>query len=269
MANVNAKSSKKGNVFVRFLGNKNTFTILGLLGCVATLIIGYNVRIRKQISPTLVPYAKQTIEARSVIKEDMIGNVRVTTGYTSTATTLVTSAQKVINLRATYKSNIPRGSLFYSDMLKTAAQMPDSAFAGIEEGNTIYSLAVDKSTTFNNSIRAGDYIDLYLSTTHPETKQLVYAKLIESIKVLAVKDKRGNNILKNFHENGEPSELLFSVDNDLFELLMLSNYVSSPSVTITPVIRNQQYTKDAKETSIANEELKQIILSQKSEKTAS
>ena len=267
MTNNGANTAKKGNVFVRFLGNKNTFTILGLLGCIATLVVGYNVRIRKQISPTLVPYAKQTIEARSVINADMIGNVRVTTGYTSTATTLVKSAQKVVNLRATYKSNIPKGSLFYSDMLKTAAQMPDSAFAGIEDGNTIYTLPVDRTTTFNNSIRAGDYIDLYLSTTHPDSGQLVYAKLVESIKVLAVKDKNGNNILKNFHENGEPSQLLFSVDNDMFELLMLSKYVTSPKVKITPVIRNQQYTKDAKETSIANEELKQIILMQKSETT--
>ena len=99
MTNANGTAKKKSNVFVRFIGNKNTFTILGLLACIATLIIGYNVRIRKQISPTLVPYAKQTIEARSTIKSEMVGNVRVTTGYTSTATTLVTSAQKVINLR--------------------------------------------------------------------------------------------------------------------------------------------------------------------------
>lgn len=36
---------KHGSIFKRLVGNKNTVTILGLLACVATLIIGYNYRV--------------------------------------------------------------------------------------------------------------------------------------------------------------------------------------------------------------------------------
>ena len=47
-------------------------------------------------------------------------------------------------------------------MLKKSEEMPDAAFANIEDGYTIFSLEVDKESTYANSIRAGDYIDLYM-----------------------------------------------------------------------------------------------------------
>ena len=87
----------------------------------------------------------------------------------------------------------------------------------------------------------------------------MFTRLIESIKVKAVKDDRGNALLENGVNNGTPSAMLFEVPDDLFDLLMKAKYVSG--VEIIPVPRNSAYTASQGETTIDSEEMKQYILS--------
>lgn len=253
------KSKSGTSAIKRFIGNKNTVTILGFLACIAVLIIGYNVRVKEAISPTTLPYAKQSIASRTLITDDMVGRIKVSSSYVSDASNVVKTVKEVVGKYVSYKSNIPKGSLFYSEMLKEADEMPDSAFANIEDGYTIYSLSVNKETTFANSIRAGDYIDLYMSAKDYNNDNLViYGCLIQSIRVLAVKDKKGNNILKNSLAYGEPSELLFAVDDEMFLLLKQSEYVKG-DIKLTPVIWNSNYTAAAGDTLYASQQLQDFI----------
>ena len=87
---------------------------------------------------------------------------------------------------------------------------------------------------------------------------VIYGKLIESIRVLAVKDNKGNNIIKNSLAYGKPSELLFSVSDEMFLLLKEAEYVSG-DIEITPVVRNEKYTADANDTIVSSEQLRQFI----------
>ena len=68
----NLKASMK-----KFLGNKNTVTILGVILCLVILYIGYNYRINSKVELVSVPYAKQTIQPRTYITNDMIGTMNV------------------------------------------------------------------------------------------------------------------------------------------------------------------------------------------------
>ena len=63
----NLKASMK-----KFLGNKNTVTILGIIVCLVVLYIGYNYRINSKVELVQVPYAINTIQPRTYIKKDMI-----------------------------------------------------------------------------------------------------------------------------------------------------------------------------------------------------
>jgi hypothetical protein len=255
------KINKSGSGAIkRFVGNKNTVTLLGLLACVAILVIGYNYRVKEAISPITVPYAKQDIPSKTLITADMVGRIRVSSDYVNSADNLVKTTTEVVGKYVSYKTNISKGSLFYTESLIEADEMPDAAFANIEDGYTIYSLSVDSDSTFANQIRAGDYIDLYMSAVDTNNNNLViYAKLIESIRVLAVKDSKGNNIIKNTLAYGKPSELLFAVDDDTFKLLSVSAYVPG-DIEITPVVRNANYTAAAGETKVAYEYLRNFIL---------
>lgn len=246
----------------RFIGNKNTVTILGILACIATLIIGYNYRVKLSINPLVVPYAKQTIPSRTLITSDMLGTVKISKTYTSSATNLVTDAQKVVGKYASFRSAIPKNSLFYSEMLLEKEEMPDSVFSNIPDGFTIFSLDVSAKSTYFNSVRAGDYIDLYVSATDTEEdNKVIYSKLIESIRVLAVKDTKGNTIVKNRIENGKPSEILFAVKEEYYLLLMKAQYTDL-NVTIEPVLRNDDYSKDKSDndTQVTSQELQAFIL---------
>lgn len=258
------KKSNKGvgSIFKRFIGNRNTVTLLGIAACIVVLVVGYNYRVNQAISPTTVPYAKQTIPARTLITDSMVGQIKITTSFTGDATNLVKTKSEVVNMYASYKTAIPKGSLFYKEQLTKADAMPDAAFANIEDGYTIYSLDVSLDETYANSIRAGDYIDLYMSTKDPDNdNMLIYTKFIESIRVLAVKDSQGNNILKNSIVNGKPAELLFAVKDEMYLLLMQAGYLSQVDIRLEPVIRNKNYTNAANETLVSSEYLTNFIKS--------
>lgn len=255
------KSSKIGltSVFKRFIGNRNTVTLLGVVACVGVLLFGYNYRVNQAINPIAIPYAKENIPKRTLITSDMVGKIKVSTDFTNSATTLIKDANEVIGKYASYKTNIPKNSLFYTEMLKSAEEMPDYAFANIEDGYTLFSLDVSMEDTYSNSIREGDYIDIFMSTTDPDdSNKVMYGKLIESIRVLAVKDSNGNNILKSSAKNGQPSELVFAVENDMYLLLMDAKFVSA-GIKLEPVIRNQKYTTEANETKVSSEQLQAFI----------
>lgn len=260
-----AQQAKKGNSKIkRLIGNKNTVTILGILLCIATLVIGYNLRINKAIDPSTIPYAKESIPPKTFITSKMIGNIKVSSDYVNVATNLVKNSEDVIGKFSTYRTTIPAGSLFYNDMILTKEEMPDAGFADIDDGFTIYGLAVDKDSTYSNSIKRGDYIDLYLEEQSGDTedtdasRQVIFGLFIESIRVLAVKDSQGNNIIKNGAANGEPAELLFAVDEENYLLLYDAEQLG---IKIVPVLHNANYTKQKtdKDTRVSSSYLRDYI----------
>ena len=256
MGKVKSGGSSLGGL-KRFLGNKNIVTIGGVLACIGVLVFGYQYRVNIAISPIAVPYAKESILTRTLITDEMVGTIKVSSSYLSEAENVVRTSEEVVNKYVSYKSGIPKGSLFYKDMLKEADEMPDSAFANIEDGYTIFSLAVDIDSTYANQISAGQYIDLYMAVEDGDL--LLFGKLIESIRVLAVKDKKGNNIIKTSMQQGaEPAELLFAVEEDMFLLLMQSQYIDS-DVRLIPVLRNQNYTLNQGETLVTSDALQAFI----------
>ena len=92
-----------------------------------------------------------------------------------------------------------------------------------------------------------------------ETEKLVYGKLIEGIKVLAVKDSTGAHIFKKTASQKDFSTLIFSLSEDLHLLLRKSGYVSGE---IIPVTRNQDYCKDKDCTKVSSTYLRNLIESQ-------
>jgi hypothetical protein len=243
----------------RFLSNKNTVTILGVVAGVLVLYIGYNWRVKQAIQPVTVPYAKVEISSRTQITEDMIGYMEVSSSVVSNSPNLIQNASQIINNYAAYGVTIPANSLFYTEAIMTKAEMPDSAFADIPDGYTIYPLDVNLQTTYGNSIYPGNYIDLYLKATDDSGK-IIFGKLIESIEVLAVKDSQGNHVFETTVESRTPAVMLFAVPDDMYLLLKKAEYISG-GVDILPVPRNASYSANPGETSVASDYIKNYILS--------
>ena len=63
--------------FKKFLQNKNTVTILGVLACILILYIGYTSRIHAKTALVDVYYANQTIQPKTLITKDMVSKTSV------------------------------------------------------------------------------------------------------------------------------------------------------------------------------------------------
>lgn len=244
----------------RFLGNKNTVTIMGVLAGIAVLYIGYNWRVKQAIEPKSVPYAKQEIAANTLITNDMVGSVKVSKSMVDSTQNLATSNNQVVGKYVSYDSTIPEGSLFYKSQLMTEEQLPNYIVRNIPEGYTVYSLEVNSHLTYANSIMPNDYIDLYFKAIDDENK-VIFTKLIESIKVIAVKDSQGKSVFSSESKNSQPAELVFAVPDDMFLLLKKSDYITSNSIAIVPVPRNANYTENPNATQVASDVIIDFILS--------
>lgn len=239
----------------RFIGNKNTVTILCVVAGVVVLYVGYNYRVSSAINPTTIPYARNTLEARHVITAEDIGYMEVNSDVVTKSDNLITNANELIGQEVTYGNVIQQNSLFYAGDVTDPSLSPDYVLSDIEDGYTAFSLSVDTYTTYGNAIAKGDYIDLWFNG-EDDTDKIIYTNLVRSIRVLDVRDSSGVS-LEHANSTGEPAELLFAVPDDLYALLVKAQQVG----TLEPVPRNRNYTADPGETEVVSDYVVQYVLS--------
>ncbi len=259
-----AKNNNNKSFIVRFLGNKNTVTIIGIIACFATLVGGYYYRVYLSANSKEIAYAKVQIDAKTAITEGMIGKIHASSSYISATSGLIQDPKRVYQKGkySSYKTKIPKGSPIFQLQIINDEELPDYAFKDLQDGTTIFSLAVDKESSFANSIRANDYIDLYITTSdHENNGALIFCKFIAHIRVLAVKDAKGRNITKSGISNGAPTELLFAVEDRMFLLLNYAQHFPSGKIQIIPVIRGKNYSinSEGKSYEVSSEEMVRYI----------
>ena len=251
-----------GNLMIsikRFLGNKNTVTIIGVVVGVIAIYIGYTWRVKQAVDPQKVPYAKVEILGNTAITREMVSTIEVSKKFVNQTPNLVTSLNQVIGKYVSYDTKISEGGLFYKDQLMAREQLPSYITEDLPEGYTVYSLPVTMHTTYANSIMPDDYIDLYISANSDDGKVIV-AKMIQSIKVRDVRDNNGKSVFSSMSTSKVPSEIIFAVPDNMFLLLTRADKISSNNINIFPVPRGKDYVpKDASSELVASNSLKELI----------
>lgn len=246
--------------FKKFLSNKNTITILGVLIGLVVLYLGYSWRVTQSVQPTSIPYCANTLIAKTKITADDIQYVEVPKDMVEQMTNLETQPNNIIGKLVSYDAKIAKNSFFFNELLITEDKMPNSIFSNIQDGYTVYALDVDNKKTMANSIMPGDKIDLYMqSESEDDEGKLIYGRFISQIQVLAVRDAKGNNVFADKDNPLESKFLLFSVPEELFLLLKKAEYLG---INIEPIGRNEAYTANAKATELKSEELRAFIINQ-------
>ena len=249
-----------GNIGVtlkRFLGNKNTVTIIGVLAGIAVLYFGYNWRVNQAVQPIPVPFAREAIAGNTEITASMLDTVRVPKSMADNNPNLVRTQGAAIGKFVRYDTSIPRGSLIYDSQLMQQEELPNYHIRNIPEGYTIYALPVSHQSTYGNSIMPNDFIDLYFSAVD-EDSAILFGRFIESIQVLAVRDSRGFNVFSSA-SSGVPSVMLFAVPDDDFQLLRKSDLIRTNNIVLHPVPRNQEYSENPGETRVTSREVVDFI----------
>ena len=134
-----------GNLSVgikKFLSNKNTVTILGVVAAVFVLYFGYNSKVNKAITPIKVPYAKETISPGEQITDDMIGEKNVSSETVNDGSAYINKSE-VLDKYSNADTVIPKGSLFYKRAVVTKEQLPDKIIYDYPNGYVLFNLSVD------------------------------------------------------------------------------------------------------------------------------
>jgi hypothetical protein len=218
--------------FKRFLSNRNTVTILGVFAIVAILYFGYNSQINKAIQPVPMPYAKDTIQPRTLITADMVGYMNIPKARLRG--NVIMDSDKIINNYSHINTVIPAGSLFYNETIVSFSELPDASLIEIEEGLVPYNFRVDMEKTYGNSIFPGNFIHIYFKG-YNEEDELMVGRLVENIRVLAVKDRNGRHVFENTEEARIPSILIFAVTEEIHLLLRKASYIKGRDIELIPV----------------------------------
>ncbi len=252
-----------GNIITtikRFLSNKNTVSIIGVIAGILVLYVGYTWRVNQATNPVTIPYAKTQLISRHKITSEDIGYMEVSRDVVTKSKNLITNANQLIGKQIQYGNMVPQNGFFYTEQIATVAETPDFAINNIPDGYTIIYLDVDINSTYGNSIYPGNYIDLYFKGLD-ESRKIIFGKLIESIEVLDVRDSQGQHVFETSVESRIPAVLVFAVPDDMFSLLKKAKYMTGSSVEIIPVPRNASYTQNPGETRVSSSYIRDFILS--------
>lgn len=208
----------------KFLGNKNTVTILGVVLCIVILYLGYNYRINQKVTLTKVPYANQTIQPKTQITSDMISYMNVPSSFL--VGSYYKSADNIIGKYSNYNTMIAEGSIFYTDLIVDSKYIPDEMFSNVEKGSTIINYKVNMDSTYANSMMPDDYINIYFKA-NDDDGNIMFGKFISNVKILSVKDSSGQNVFENSEEARTPAYMMFALPEDMHLLFRKAIYLAN------------------------------------------
>ncbi len=247
----------------RFLSNKNTVTILGVLLGLVVLFIGYNYRVSTAVETINIPYAKRALSAAEEITYDAVGTMEVLRSTVNNNKMLISDMNKVVSSAQSYcvteNSIIPEGSFFYVDQVKNCNLVNKNVLRNMPDGYAPVSIPVDLQSTYGNSMFPGDYIDLY-AKMQTEDGLLIYGEFVSKLPIMDVRDSNSHSIRYDLNNAGAPALLMFAVPKDLYLLLSKAVILADNIVELVPVPGNASYSSEPGETKVQSEFLRQEIL---------
>ncbi len=240
----------------RFVSNKNTVTILGVVLAIIILYFAYNMRINQKVSLTRVPYANQTIQPRTEITSAMVSYMSVPASFL--VGSYYRSGEDIVGKYSNYNTIIAEGSLFYTDLVIDGSKLPDSAFMSIEDGYTAVNYKVNMDTTYANSMMPDDYINIYFKA-RDDDGTIMFGKFISNVKILDVKDSSGRHVFENTEEARTPAYMLFALPEDMHLLFRKAIYLEDAYDVELILVPNTQELTEKDAVYVSSEDIQNFI----------
>ena len=128
-------------------------------------------------------------------------------------------------------------------------------------------MSVNTQSTYGNSIYPENYIDIQLKAVNKLTgnevtadaDKIMLGKLVENVKVLAVKDASGQAVFANLDEQRTPAMIIFAVPEDMYILLKKAEYLRNYDTTLIPVPTNESLSDKPGDITRSSEDVKNGI----------
>jgi hypothetical protein len=252
----------------KFLQNKNTVTVIGVILAIIVLYFAYTMRINSAINPVSVPYAAEQIKAGTQITESMISTRQVPPAMLEGD--VILNVGEIVDKYAAADTVIPEGSLFYRRAVVEKEQLPGNIILDYPQNYVLYNLPVNSESTYGNSVYPGNYIDIWLKAVkkiaddqiaqgNRDADKIMYGKLISNVQVLAVKDSNGQAVFQNIDDNKVPAQVIFALPQEYFVLLKKASYMRTYDTVIELVPTNEGNKDEPGDLELSSEDLKMWI----------
>ena len=185
--------------------------------CVIGNVIAFRYYLAKTINLKTTYIAKYNIPPRTQIKTEDLTMIQIPEKYMQAYTW--NEKADIIGKYTSIKGMIPKGSMFYKDMLYNEKEVRDLAITKLQEGMTIFTLETNVSSL--GSIEEGMYADIHVSIS--QKKEIpITGILIRHAEVISIKDHKGLS-LKNEQSTKVPYFIELGINQTDIDYLSLAS----------------------------------------------
>lgn len=259
------------NSLKKFFTNKNTVTIIGVVAILFILYFLYTKKINDATNEETVFVAARTINPQTQITNEDVTTIKVAKAARPDG--VILDKKKIVGKYTGVGSTIPEGSMFYDDVIVEKEELPGDWLTLLEKdanGNLEipYYFSVNTTTTFGNSIQPGDYVDFYVKMyDQKQNNKLIFGKLIENVKILAVTESSGKDVFRSQTDIGTPAYLNFGLSRDNYNLFKTIDYANGADITLIVVPHGGAIPEENLEITISQTDLRDKIKTDYLDKT--
>ena len=198
---------------------RTSIFVLILCLWIAGNILVFRYFLAKTINLKTTYIAKRDIPPRSEIQTEDLTMIQVPEKYMQSYTW--NEKADIIGKYTSIQGMIPKGSMFYKDMLYNEKEVRDLAITKLQEGMTIFTLETNVSSL--GSIEEGMYADIHVSIS--QKKEIpITGILIRHAEVISIKDHKGLS-LKDEQSTKVPYFIELGINQTDIDYLSLASSV--------------------------------------------
>ena len=180
-------------------------------------ILAFRYFLAKTINLKTTYVAKRDIPPRSEIQTEDLTMIQVPEKYMQSYTW--NEKADIVGKYTSIQGMIPKGSLFYKDMLYNEKEVRDLAITKLQEGMTIFTLETNVSAL--GSIEEGMYADVHVSISQKKDIPIT-SILIRHAEVISIKDHKGLS-LKDEQSSKVPHFIELGINQSDIDYLSLAS----------------------------------------------
>lgn len=185
--------------------------------CVIANVIAFRYYLAKTINLKTTYIAKHNIPPRTQIKTEDLTMIQIPEKYMQAYTW--NEKADIIGKYTSIQGMIPKGSMFYKDMLYNEKEVRDLAITKLQEGMTIFTLETNVSSL--GSVEEGMYADIHVSIS--QKKEIpITGILIRHAEVISIKDHKGLS-LKDEQSTKVPYFIELGINQNDIDYLSLAS----------------------------------------------
>ena len=215
--------------------NKKNLTLIGAVSLLICNGLLFKIFLDKKLNLIEVPIAAVQIEPRQKITEDMIVIKKIPSVAVQENTVL--NQEDIIGLYTEIEGIIPKGSYFYESMLFEEEALPDYPALKLKENQNVFSLSTDLIKSSGNTLTNNQLVDLHV-TIEQKKEAPVTDCLLSSVRVLNVKDRKGNDMKES--SGKVPYVINLAVDQDYVKLLQMAKQIGSIELYATSLSSEEE-----------------------------